>query len=135
MSLDRFIEKQELYYNTALNEIKNGKKVSHWMWYIFPQLKDLGRSYTSKYYGIEDLKEAKAYLENELLREHLMEITSELLKLDGNIESILGFPDNLKLNSSMTLFYYASYIELFKDVVDKFYDGNFDEFTKNIIKK
>lgn len=135
MSLDRFIDKQELYYNTALDEIKNGKKVSHWMWYIFPQLKDLGHSYNSKYYGIEDLKEAKAFLENELLREHLIEITSELLKLDGNIESILGFPDNLKLNSSMTLFYYASYIKLFKDVVDKFYDGNFDELTKNIIKK
>ena len=135
MSLDRFIDKQEQYYSTALDEIKNGKKLSHWMWYIFPQLKDLGRSYTSKYYGIEDLKEAKAFLENDVLREHLLEITSELLKLDGNIESILGFPDNLKLNSSMTLFYFASNNELFKDVVDKFYDGNFDELTKDIIKK
>lgn len=135
MNLYRFIDKQELYYSTALEEIKSGKKISHWMWYIFPQLKDLGSSYTSKYYGIEDLNEARAYLENELLREHLIEITSELLKLDNDIEEILGFPDNLKLNSSMTLFYYASNYKLFKDVVDKFYGGNFDVLTKNIIKK
>ena len=135
MSVDRFIDKQEMYYDIALNEIKNGKKVSHWMWYIFPQLKELGRSYTSKYYGIEDLLEAKEYLQNDLLREHLLEITKELLKQDKDIESILGFPDNLKLNSSMTLFYLASNQELFKEVIDKFYGGNFDELTKNIIKK
>ena len=135
MSVERFIDKQEMYYDIALNEIKNGKKVSHWMWYIFPQLKELGRSYTSKYYGIEDLLEAKEYLQNDLLREHLIEITKELLKQDKDIENILGFPDNLKLNSSMTLFYLVSNEEIFKKVIDKFYEGNFDELTKNIIKK
>ncbi len=134
--LNRFIIAQEETYKLALKEIKNGYKESHWIWFIFPQLKDLGRSDTALYYGIKDLKEAKKYLENDYLRANLIEISEALLKLDDNITDILGYPDDLKVKSCMTLFYYAdSSIEVFKKVIDKFYNGEFDNNTIKIIEK
>ena len=134
--LNRFIIAQEETYKLALKEIKNGYKESHWIWFIFPQLKDLGRSDTALYYGIKDLKEAKNYLENDYLRANLIEISEALLKLDDNITDILGYPDDLKVKSCMTLFYYAdSSIEVFKKVIDKFYNGEFDNNTIKIIEK
>ena len=134
--LNRFIEAQELDYLVALNEIKNGKKRSHWIWYIFPQLAFLGNSSTAKYYGIKDLDEAKLYLENEYLKNHLIEISKELLKIDKRIEDIVNYPDDLKIKSSMTLFNYVDpSIEVFKKVLDKFYDGKKDEVTLEKIRE
>lgn len=134
-NLNKFVIAQEESYEGALKEIKNGKKLGHWIWYIFPQLKGLGFSNMSYYYGLEGIEEAKEYLNNEYLRNHLLEITKALLDLDTNNPlEVLGFPDNLKVNSCMTLFYYADpSINLFKDVIDKFYDGKMDENTINIL--
>ena len=126
--LDRFIKAQENTYSIALNEIKNGRKQSHWMWYIFPQIKGLGMSETSRYYGIDGVLEAKAYLDNEILGNRLREITGELLKLDENNPfDIFGTIDTMKLKSCMTLFDYVSDENIFMDVLDKFYNGEVDE--------
>lgn len=129
--LSRFLKAQETDYKTALEEIKAGQKKSHWIWYIFPQLKELGFSPTAKYYGITDLEEARAYLSDELLRSRLIEISEALLDLpEKDIESIMGYPDNLKLCSSMTLFSLAEpTCEVFTKVLDKFFDGKPDEKT------
>ena len=135
-SLDRFIKAQEKSYKVALKEIKNGHKETHWIWYIFPELKGLGKSDTALYYGIIDLEEARRYLENDYLRSNLIEISEALLNLDNNIIDILGYPDDLKVKSCMTLFYYANpNIKIFKKVLDKFYNGEFDNNTIEIIKK
>ena len=104
-NLDRFVKAQEQDYSVALQEIKSGHKRSHWIWYIFPQIKGLGYSETAQYYSIEDVEEAKAYLNNEYLHNNLVKICQELLKLKSNdIVDIMGYPNNLKLCSSMTLF-------------------------------
>lgn len=134
-SIDKFIKAQEKDYELALNEIKSGKKRSHWIWYIFPQLSSLGFSSTAKYYGIKDLEEAKEYLENDILKSHLEEITNELLMLPSyDILSIVGYPDNLKINSCMTLFYLASNNELYKKVIDKYYNSKMDENTIKLLE-
>lgn len=135
-NLKRFIEAQELDYEIALLEIKKGRKRSHWMWYIFPQLADLGYSSTAKYYGISDISEAKEYLNNPILKEHLIEISEELYKLNDDISNILGYPDDLKLKSSMTLFDIADpSIEIFRNIINKFYNGEKDQTTLSILKK
>lgn len=134
-NLDKYIKAQEESYDGALREIRNGKKLGHWIWYIFPQLKGLGFSNMSYYYGLEGIEETREYLDNEYLRNHLLEITKALLDLEtNNPMDVLGFPDNLKVNSCMTLFYYVDpSITLFKDVIDKFYEGKMDENTINIL--
>ncbi len=134
-NLDKYIKAQEECYDGALREIRNGKKLGHWIWYIFPQLKGLGFSNMSYYYGISGVEEAIEYLNNEYLRSNLLEITKALLDLEtNNPMEVLGFPDNLKVNSCMTLFYYVDpSITLFKDVIDKFYDGKFDDNTINML--
>ncbi|CCY46332.1 putative uncharacterized protein [Firmicutes bacterium CAG:822] len=134
--LDRFIKAQENNYLVALNEIKNGRKQSHWMWYIFPQIKGLGMSETSRYYGIDDEEEAKAYLDNEILGFRLREITSELLKLNiDNPVDIFGTIDAIKLKSSMTLFDYVSDDKIFSQVLNKYYNGEIDEKTILLCEK
>ena len=134
--LDRFIKAQENTYVVALNEIKNGRKQSHWMWYIFPQIKGLGMSETSRYYGIDDEEEAKAYLDNEILGSRLREITSELLKLNiDNPVDIFGTIDTMKLKSSMTLFDYVSDDKIFSQVLNKYYNGEIDEKTILLCEK
>ena len=134
-NIDRFIKPHERYYDIALLEIKEGRKRSHWMWYIFPQLKGLGNSNISEFYGIENLDEAKEYYNNKYLRDHLIEISNALLSLDNNdITSIFNYPDNLKLKSSMTLFMLVDPNELvFSKVLDKYYNGEKDINTINII--
>ena len=129
--LNRFIEAQKRDYETALREIKNGRKRSHWIWYIFPQIKGLGFSPTSEYYGIDGLSEAKEYWRNDYLREHLLEITKALLALDASDPTrVMGYPDDLKLRSSMTLFSMAAPDEpVFQAVLDKFFNGQPDEQT------
>lgn len=123
-TLQRFIDAQADSYDTALAEIRNGRKVTHWIWYIFPQIKGLGFSYNAQYYGISSLQEAKDYLQNELLRKRLFEITEALLQHNGeDIERIMGGIDALKLKSSMTLFDIVFPGSIFGEVLDEFYGG------------
>lgn len=129
-NLDRFIIVQERDYQMALQEIKNGYKRSHWMWYIFPQLADLGYSATAKFYGIKNKDEAIAYLQNEYLKNNLIEISNALYQINDNISNILGYPDDLKLKSCMTLFNYVDPTnEIFSKIIDKFYNGEKDSKT------
>lgn len=135
-SLNRFLKAQELDYQTALTEVKNGRKTTHWIWYIFPQIDGLGKSYTAKYYSIHDLNEAKLYLENPTLCERLLEISNALLNLDiDNPIKIFGYTDAVKVKSCMTLFEVANpKYEVFGKVLDKFYNGNRDKLTLDILK-
>lgn len=127
-SLDRFLEAQEGMYEIALEEIKNGEKESHWMWYIFPQLRGLGRSQMAHVYGIDGIEEARAYLKHPVLSKRLIEITEALLMHKGkSIKDIIGGIDAMKLKSSMTLF--ASLSEnnsVFHQTLDCFYNGEMD---------
>ena len=114
---------------------KEGYKRSHWMWYLFPQLKGLGESSISNYYGLENIEEAKEFLNNDYLKERLLKLCRQLLYLDDDIENIFGYPDNLKLKSSMTIFSLADPNEkIFKDVLNKFYYGELDDLTLNLLK-
>ncbi len=136
--LNRFLKAQEKDFEQALSEIKSGRKRSHWMWYIFPQIQGLGFSETAKYYSIQDLDEARDFLQHKVLGSRLREITAELLMLDqNNASEVFGSPDDLKLKSSMTLFASvdASEDKPFKKVLDKFFKGHFDQKTLNIIKQ
>lgn len=135
--LERFIEPQEQDYEQALKEIRNGRKVSHWIWYIFPQLRGLGKSYMSDYYGIRDLDEAKAFLQDPYLGKNLQEISEALLNLDNdNVTQIMGRPDDMKLKSSMTLFVCADPENaVFEKVLEKFYNGHKDGRTLKMLSK
>ena len=120
-NLQRFLDAQDDYYEKALSEIRNGRKESHWIWFIFPQLKGLGQSEYSYYYGIDGLAEAKEYLQNTTLKNRLIEISEALYSLDGNIDEIFGYPDTFKVLSSMTLFSIARpEIQIFNKIIDKF---------------
>lgn len=133
--LDRFKQAQAEDYETALEEIKRGRKESHWIWYIFPQLKELGFSSTAKYYGIDGLDEAKAYMADAELRNNLLEITDALLRQpETDIRRVMGYPDDLKLRSCMTLFEAAAPDQsVFGEVLDKFYGGERDDATLNLL--
>ena len=129
--LSRFVKAQEHDYAQALREIRAGRKRSHWMWYIFPQIQGLGFSSTAQYYAIRDLDEAKAYLAHPVLGPRLKEISEALLELDGlSAHEIFGYPDDLKLRSCMTLFRMADLnCEVFEQVLEKYYDGEPDRRT------
>ena len=134
-SLDKFVSAQKRDYATALQEIRNGRKRSHWIWYIFPQIQGLGMSSTAQFYGIKDLEEAKDYMEHPVLGPRLIEISEALLGLESsNPGAVMGFPDDLKLCSSMTLFELAAPEEkVFSKVLEKFYGGRRDELTLRIL--
>ena len=134
--LERFVEAQQRDYQIALTEIKDGKKRSHWMWYIFPQIKGLGSTPTSKFYAIKNKEEASAFLQHSILGVRLIEINKELLKLESNdAHEIFGSPDDLKLKSSMTLFSSLHAADpVFQLVLDKFFNGKKDEKTLRIIE-
>ena len=136
MSLQRFLDAQGNDYEIALSEIKNGKKRSHWMWYIFPQIHDLGFSEMSKLYSIKSLDEAQEYLLHPVLGKRLIEISQSLLDLpSNNAHAIFGSPDDAKLKSSMTLFASLPKADLiFKLVLEKFFYGEKDEKTIEIIR-
>ena len=139
MSLNRFLEVQnrlinnKTMYELALDEINGQKKLNHWIWYIFPQLKGLGTSFNSNYYGL-DVNEVNDYIDNDVLYNRLIEITEALLKNNKPIEDIVGPIDTLKIKSSMTLFYLKTNNDLFKKVLDKFYNGKYCEYTKEKVE-
>ena len=133
-NLERFIEAQKTAYEIALSEIKRGKKQSHWMWYIFPQIQGLGFSETSKFYAIKDIGEAEEFLKHPVLGERLVRISNALLELESdNANKIFGSPDDLKLKSSMTLFSSLNLNPVFQMVLDKFCNGTRDDKTLEIL--
>ena len=144
--LERFVEAQNMVYDMALREIKEGQKRGHWIWFIFPQIKGLGHSYNSEFYGISGTKEAKAYLEHPLLGARLRKISQAMLDCGNpSADDILGFPDVLKVKSCMTLFDMVSPNDIFKQVLEKYYEGKLcdktiwrlgtrEEKSKNAIK-
>lgn len=125
--LERFEKAQEEGYGSyleALDEIKSGRKYGHWIWYIFPQIKGLGHSYNSEFYGISGEDEARAYLNHSVLGARLREITKAFLNLDSHSAyAVLGRPDDIKVQSCMTLFDLVSPNDIFAEVLDKYYDG------------
>ncbi len=134
-NLNRFLEAQQNTYQTALAEIKNGRKQSHWIWYIFPQIAGLGLSQFSKLYGIRDLQEAEAYLDHPILGARLIEISNALLLLNNKTaHEIFGSPDDLKTRSCMTLFNAVENANpVFKAVLDKYYEGKVDKRTLELL--
>ena len=134
IDLNRFLKAQENTYDIALEEIRAGKKKTHWMWFIFPQLKGLGFSSTSMYYGIDGKEEAIAYYNHPILGARLKEICGVLESLkETNPVKIFGSIDALKLCSCLTLFYKVSNDEIFKNLLIKYYNGQFDENTLKMI--
>ena len=121
--LERFVKAQEVLYAQALKEIKEGKRQSRWIWFIFPQIKGLGHSYNSEFFGISSKEEAKSYLEHPVLGARLREISNALLDCGKTADEILGFPEVLKVKSCMTLFDMVSPNDIFNDVLFKFYES------------
>ena len=136
-SLDRFVKAQERMYQVALKEIREGKKRSHWMWYIFPQLRGLGTSSMAHTYDISGLDEAKAYLEHPWLSGRLYELCVSLLQhKDKSAYDIFGDIDEMKLKSSMTLFALTSEdYTIFDQVLEQFFEGEMDEVTVSLINE
>ncbi|SEG52325.1 DUF1810 domain-containing protein [Flavobacterium urumqiense] len=135
IELIKFLDAQNQVYLKALSEIKKGKKTTHWMWYIFPQIKGLGSSETAQYYAIKNLNEATAYLKHPILGKHLIEIAQELYNLKGKtVTQILGTPDDMKLRSCMTLFANVKNANpLFNNVLEKYFNGVPDELTLHLL--
>jgi uncharacterized protein (DUF1810 family) len=135
--LSRFLTAQERDYAIALEEIKGGRKRSHWMWYIFPQIAGLGFSETSKFYSLANHAEAEAYLKHPVLGKRLIEISTALLELeDDHAVRIFGSPDDLKLKSSMTLFAALPDTDpVFGKVLAKFFNGIKDLDTIRLLKE
>ena len=136
-NLNRFLGAQESYYADALKEIKQGYKQSHWIWFIFPQMRGLGRSSMAEYFGISSIEEARAYLDNPTLKARLLEISTALLKHKGKSTAyeILGTIDAIKVRSSMTLFDHILPHAIFAKVLDAFYNSQRDELTLNLFQK
>lgn len=133
--LDKYVSAQARDYDDALREIRGGHKRSHWIWYIFPQLDGLGYSPTAQYYGIRDLEQAKDYMAHPVLGPRLVEISEALLALPSSDPgAVMGYPDDLKLCSSMTLFELAAPDQpVFGKVLDKFYGGRRDPLTLRLL--
>ena len=136
-NLDRFIQAQSYDYKIALDEIRNGRKQSCWMWYVFPQICGLGHSYMAKMYEIVNIEEAREYLAHPVLGSRLQEVCQVALETDtDDAGMVFGFPDNLKLCSSMTLFEQADPDNpVFAKVLDKYFQGKRDEATLRILKE
>lgn len=135
--LIRFLEAQNQMYLTALTEVKKGSKKSHWMWFIFPQVKGLGTSETARYFGLNGISEATEYLKHPVLGRHLVEISQALLALEGKTANqIFGTPDDLKLRSCMTLFAAVENSNpVFSRVLEKYFNGQPDALTLSILEK
>lgn len=134
-NLSRFIEAQETTYEVAMLELARGRKDSHWIWYVFPQIEGLGKSDTAKLYSIKSLEEGRVYLEHPVLGPRLVEACEILLSLkDASMNKVMGFPDDLKLLSSMTLFEnISSENSIFSKIIEVYFDNNRDENSLRII--
>ena len=138
--INRFIEAQGIpyfcSYKQALEEVKSGKKINHWIWYIFPQLRCLGRSSRAHYYGIADKAEAERYLNNQILGSRIREITEALLAHKGKTAlEIFGETDTVKVRSCMTMFDYLSPNDIFSEVLDTFYESKRCERTLKVLQQ
>lgn len=135
-NLQRFVDAQEDVYEEVLAELAQGRKTTHWMWFVFPQLRALGQSVTAHYYGIASADEALAYLQHPVLGTRLRECVDQLLALNmSNPHVIFGSPDDLKLRSSLTLFNTIAPQETrFRDALGKFYPDGADDKTLAFLK-
>jgi uncharacterized protein (DUF1810 family) len=136
-SLERFVAAQEQSYEQAFREISSGRKSSHWMWYIFPQIEGLGTSDMNRKYSIHDLREAELFLHHPILGNRLIRISEQLLTLEGkSAYAIFGTPDDMKLRSSMTLFSLVKNAPpVFQQVINKYFDGQWDPKTLKLAGK
>ena len=134
--LERFVEAQEGVYEGVLRELRAGRKTGHWIWFIFPQLAGLGRSETSRFYGIASLDEARAYLDHPVLGPRLRECVGAVLATSGATpDQIFGSLDAMKVRSSMTLFHLAAPDEpSFGEVLERFYGGATDAATDSMLR-
>ena len=134
-NLERFVRAQAPTYQQALLELRAGEKRSHWMWFVFPQLRGLGLSSMAQFYGIETLDEARAYAAHAVLRPRLLACTEAVLAVEGrSLRAILGSPDDRKFQSSMTLFREAAPDEpLFRQALDRLCGGRPDERTLSLL--
>jgi len=134
-NLHRFLTAQAPTYNTVLDELRAGRKASHWIWFIFPQIAGLGRSGTAQQFAIGSLDEAKAYLQHPILGPRLRACTQLVLNVDGrSAEEIFGYPDHLKFRSCMTLFLTAATDNtIFNDALLKYFDGKPDQLTLDLL--
>ena len=135
--LERFVAAQEGVYEGALRELRQGRKTGHWIWFTFPQLAGLGRSEMSRFYGIESLAEARAYLDHPVLGARLRECVGAVLATSGRTaEEIFGSLDAMKVRSSMTLFHRAApEVPLFREMLDRFYAGFTDDATDTLLRE
>lgn len=136
--LNRFTSAQEGVYNSVLAELKSGRKRTHWIWFIFPQIEGLGHSSTSIYYAVKSIEEARRYLDHPVIGARLVECAEAVLAVEGrSVSDIFGYPDDMKLKSSMTLF--ASVREdphsVFVRVLDKYFHGERDDRTLQILER
>ena len=134
-NLHRFLDAQERVYDTVLNELRAGRKSSHWIWFIFPQISGLGHSAMAQQFAITSLDEAKAYLQHPALGPRLRACTQLVLDVNGSsAQEIFGYPDNLKFRSCMTLFLTAATDDtLFKDALLKYFGGKPDQLTLDLL--
>jgi uncharacterized protein (DUF1810 family) len=130
-NLRRFVDAQNPVFDEVCSELRLGQKSGHWMWFIFPQIRGLGHTQMAQKYAISSLKEAASYLQHPVLGPRLLECTGLLNRIEGRpIEHILGYPDDLKFRSSMTLFAHATTEnQVFKDALEKYFAGEFDRLT------
>ena len=134
MRLDRFIEAQKPVYDQALAELRAGRKTSHWMWFVFPQIAGLGQSATSRAFAIQSLDEARAYLTHPVLGARLRECCQAMMNLRSSAEDIFGPVDAMKFRSCLTLFTEVDHNEvLFFNLLEKYFDGDADEATLEIL--
>lgn len=131
--LERFVTAQDPIYETVAAELRAGRKQTHWMWFIFPQIAGLGRSDMAERYGIASLEEARAYLAHTVLGQRLRQCTALVLEVqDKDADAIFGYPDRMKFQSCMTLFCHAAPEDtetVFREALERFYDGREDEQT------
>lgn len=139
-NLQRFLDAQNDVYNDVVRELRSGRKTSHWMWFIFPQIKGLGLSSTARHFAISSLDEARAYLQHPILGERLRECTRLVNQIENaSLDRIFGSPDNLKFRSSVTLFLKASNADpadhqLFAAALEKYSHGELDASTLSLLK-
>ncbi len=136
-NINRFLSAQQDIYPHVINELQNGKKTSHWMWFIFPQIEGLGSSPTSIKYAIKNIEEAKEYLNHPILGKRLLECTNIIAQTENKTaDEIFGYPDTMKLRSCLTLFnFIAPEQKVFADVLKKYFNGEEDEQTLSILQK